>query len=152
MPVNLQFIIDCYNTVQRKKVFKMYRLQRFLQGRYGADKLFYFMASICILLSFVNIFVRSLILQLVVYGILILSFVRIMSRNTEKRSEENRKFCAVWDKVAGKFRLIKRMWTDRKTHSYVHCPHCKKVLRLPKKKGVHTTKCPNCLYTFQVKI
>ncbi len=130
----------------------MYRLQRFLQGRYGADKLFYGMTIVCIMLAFINIFIRSLILQLVIYGILILAFIRIMSRNIEKRSEENRKFCAVWNKLAGKFRLMKRMWNDRKTHSYVSCPQCRKVLRLPKKKGVHTTKCPNCLHSFQVKI
>ena len=31
------------------------------------------------------------------------------------------------------------------------CPKCKKVLRLPLKKGTHTCKCPVCNNKFEVK-
>ena len=34
---------------------------------------------------------------------------------------------------------------------YKKCIHCKTVLRLPLKKGVHTVKCPNCKKRFEVK-
>lgn len=130
----------------------MYRLARFMQGRYGIDKLFYFICGTAIVLSFVNIFTRSWIVQIITYLLMIYAFFRILSRKTEKRRAENMKFCNIWDKIAGKFRLLKRMWKDRKTHCYVKCSQCKKVLRLPKKKGIHTVKCPNCSSSFQVKI
>ena len=32
------------------------------------------------------------------------------------------------------------------------CEHCRAVLRLPKKPGKHTVRCPQCNKTFSVKI
>lgn len=130
----------------------MYRIAEFFRGRYGADKLFYGMCIFAAVLAFINAFAGSLILQLVVYAIIVLAAVRAMSRNIVKRAAENRKFCGICDKIAGKFRLLKRMWKDRKTHCYVKCDGCKKILRLPKQRGVHTVKCPNCQNSFQVRI
>ena len=112
----------------------MYKVARFFQGRYGIDKLFYGICGVAVVLSAANLFVRSLILQLMVYAVLVLAVVRAMSRNCQKRYEENMKFA------------------DRKTHVYIKCGVCKKTLRLPKVKGEHTVKCPNCANKFKVKI
>lgn len=151
--VNLQFIIQGYNkTAIRKEGNYLYRIARFMQGRYGTDKLFFGICILAVILSFVNIFTRSVIVQIIVYLLIILSFLRVFSRNIQRRNKENQKFCAVLNKITGTFKLAKRMWKDRKTHCYVKCSNCKKVLRLPKKKGVHTVKCPNCSNSFQVKI
>jgi predicted RNA-binding Zn-ribbon protein involved in translation (DUF1610 family) len=130
----------------------MERFARFMQGRYGIDKLFYGICGTAIVISFINIFTRSTVMQILTYLLLIWAFFRVLSKKVSKRAEENRKFCKIWDKFTGNFRLLKRMWTDRKTHSYVKCSNCKKILRLPKKKGVHTVKCPNCGDSFRVKI
>ena len=70
----------------------MYKVARFFQGRYGIDKLFYGICGVAVVLSVANLFVRSLILQLMVYAVLVLAVVRAMSRNCQKRYEENMKF------------------------------------------------------------
>ena len=137
----------------------MYKMANFFSGRYGVDNVFYGFCVLSVVLAAVNIFTRSWILQLIIYALFIIAIVRAMSRNIEKRSAESRKFSTftskfsgVFSKIKSKFNLAKRMFKDRKTHCYVKCSECKKVLRLPKKKGLHTVKCPNCSNTFQVKI
>ena len=118
----------------------MYKVARFFQGRYGIDKLFYGICGVAVVLSAANLFVRSLILQLMVYAVLVLAVVRAMSRNCQKRYEENMKFERAFGGIG------------RKTHVYIKCGVCKKTLRLPKVKGEHTVKCPNCANKFKVKI
>lgn len=39
-----------------------------------------------------------------------------------------------------------------KDHVYRICPSCKANIRLPKKKGTHTVRCPRCGVLFEVKI
>ena len=51
----------------------MYKVARFFQGRYGIDKLFYGICGVAVVLSAANLFVRSLILQLMVYAVLVLA-------------------------------------------------------------------------------
>ena len=105
-----------------------------------------------VVLSAANLFVRSLILQLMVYAVLVLAVVRAMSRNCQKRYEENMKFERAFGGIGRKFSFWKRKIADRKTHVYIKCGVCKKMLRLPKVKGEHTVKCPNCANKFKVKI
>lgn len=39
-----------------------------------------------------------------------------------------------------------------KDHVYRTCPECKANIRLPKKKGAHSVRCPRCSTLFDVKI
>lgn len=50
------------------------------------------------------------------------------------------------------FLLQKNKWRDRKTHVFRECTHCHAVLRLPKKSGSHTVKCPRCSEHFDVVV
>ena len=56
------------------------------------------------------------------------------------------------DRVRGAFRRLKLRFSERKTHIYKTCPHCRATLRLPRAKGEHTTRCPRCGKEFGVKI
>ena len=85
-------------------------------------------------------------------ALLVLAVVRAMSRNCQKRYEENMKFERAFGGIGRKFSFWKRKFADRKTHVYIKCGVCKKTLRLPKVKGEHTVKCPNCANKFKVKI
>ena len=85
-------------------------------------------------------------------AVLVLAVVRAMSRNCQKRYEENMKFERAFGGIGRKFSFWKRKFADRKTHVYIKCGVCKKTLRLPKVKGEHTVKCPNCANKFKVKI
>ena len=130
----------------------MYKVARFFQGRYGIDKLFYGICGVAVVLSAANLFVRSLILQLMVYAVLVLAIARAMSRYCQKRYDENMKFERAFGGIGRKFSFWKRKFADRKTHVYIKCGVCKKTLRLPKVKGEHTVKCPNCANKLKVKI
>ncbi len=48
-----------------------YRIMQFMSGRYGTDDLTYGLLVFGAVISFINIIVRSTLLQLLVYGIII---------------------------------------------------------------------------------
>ncbi len=128
-----------------------YRLMQFLSGRYGVDKLTYAILGLGIVLSGVNIFVRSFILQLLVYAVMLIALLRVLSRNHEARRSENAKFMQLLGFAKRKRDFINQKRAD-KCHVYKKCPTCKAILRLPRKVGHHTTVCPRCSKEFKVKV
>ena len=128
-----------------------YRLMRFMSGRYGPDVLFYVLFVISAALAFVNIVLRSWILQLTVYLIMAFAIFRVFSRNYAARSRENRAAEAVLRRIRNKINLHRQRKADY-THVYKKCPYCRAVLRLPRKKGKHATVCPKCGKSFSVRV
>lgn len=128
-----------------------YRLMQFMSGRYGTDRLFYGIIILAMILSFLNVFLRSTILQLIVYALIGLGVFRFLSRNLEARRRENRWFN---DKL--NFLKSKKAFYDQKKadqcHVYKKCPACKAILRLPRRVGKHTTVCPRCNKEFTVNV
>ncbi len=128
-----------------------YRLIRFMSGRYGLDKLFYYIWALAVITAVVNLIVRSWILQLIVYGLGFYAIFRFFSRNIDARRREN-----TW--VLSKLGFIKRRseFNRRKKadvlHVYKKCPYCKAILRLPHRIGVHKTVCPRCSKEFTVRV
>ena len=131
-------------------------ISRFMYGRYGIDKLYYFYFAIYFILVFIGMLTDSAIIYAVTNIastlLLIYMFFRVFSRNISKRYAEGQKFERVWNKVTSFFKLQRNRFRDRKTHVYRRCKHCKAVLRLPKRKGKHSTTCPRCGRIFNVKI
>ena len=128
-----------------------YRLSRFMSGRYGIDTLFYVLVSVSIVFSFINLFVRSYLLQIFVYLLLLLAFLRVVSRNHNARYNEN-KLVENFINTIRKKRDVYRQRRADTTHIYKKCPKCKAVLRLPRRKGKHTTICPKCNNSFKVNV
>lgn len=128
-----------------------YRLMRFMSGRYGVDSMFYAITAAAVVLSFVNIFVRSLILQIIVYALMIYALFRVFSRNTVARSRENRMFAGFAERIKKRRDFYRQKKNDR-FHVYKKCPHCGAILRLPRRPGSHTTACPKCGRSFKVKV
>ena len=125
---------------------------RFMYGRNGNDKLNVGIFWIYFVLLLVNIFLKSIILWVIELLLVALYLFRFFSRNIYRRQAENRKFLKVWNKFTGFFKLQRNKFRDRKTHVYRKCEHCRAMLRLPKKKGKHSVRCPQCNKTFSVKI
>lgn len=128
-----------------------YRLYRFMSGRYGMDETFFVITAVAVVLAFINCFTRNLFVQLAVYALMLLAFLRAFSRNIPARQRENRFFKSVAGKIAEKRELHRRRRADFR-HIYKKCPHCGAVLRLPRKKGRHTTTCPRCGKEFRVRV
>lgn len=121
-------------------------------GRYGADELYKFCAAVMLILLILGFFLRSMILYALVGIIIVWCYYRFFSRNIHARAEENRIYLSCKDKIQRFFRISGLKFRDRKTHVYRKCPVCKKMLRLPKRKGNHTVNCPHCKNDFTVKI
>jgi len=123
-----------------------------MYGRYGYDALsktlLWVYAGLLLLHMILSLFIESpflyLMNMLVSFSLVAYILFRTMSRNIQKRREENAKFVGFWQLRRNKHR-------DRKTHVYRKCPKCKAVLRLPKAKGKHTVSCPRCRERFEVR-
>jgi len=127
------------------------KLVNFMYGRNGADSLYRATVILCAALILVSVFVRSPILSIIIWALLIWAMFRAFSKNIYKRQQENIKYLQLTDKAKGKYNMTKTMLTD-KEHCYKKCSKCKTVLRLPRKKGEHTVRCPKCGESFKVKV
>ena len=128
-----------------------YRLLRFMAGRNGLDSFNRFLLGVCIAMVLVNLFVRSAILSILVYLLLILVYFRIFSRNLAKRGMENQRYLRYQGAFLHcKYRLTER-FHQRKTHRFYRCPSCHTNLRVPKGKGKIFIRCPKCGEGFERK-
>ncbi len=128
-----------------------YKLMQFMSGRYGTDNLFYVLFALAAVLVVVNMFVGSIVLQLIIDAILVYAFYRALSRNITARRKENQALMNLAFKIREK-RNVRRQRRADYTHIYKKCPQCHAVLRLPRRKGKHTTICPKCSKKFKVRV
>lgn len=128
------------------------KLQKFMEGRNGMDKLNRFLFIVYIILIFVNLFAGSLVLYLIELALIGYIFYRCLSRNIYKRSKENQWYMKVEKPVKDFFVRQKNKIRDIKTHRYIKCHHCKAQLRVKRRKGKHTVRCPKCRQEFEVNI
>ncbi|MBQ7896632.1 MAG: hypothetical protein IJ364_08795 [Oscillospiraceae bacterium] len=108
--------------------------QRFMIGRNGHDQLNMFLLMVGIVLfAIASIFSRSFgrFVQPLVWLCLILIYFRMMSKNLQRRREENGKFIRTKFKVSGAMRARHERWIQRKDYKFFTCPSCKTVLRVP---------------------
>jgi len=132
-----------------------YKLMQFMSGRYGVDQLFYLLFGVSAVLSLINCFIPWLIVkvivQLLIYAIMGFAFYRVLSRNVWARARENQLLTKFITQIK-KQKSIRRQRKADYTHIYKKCPRCHAVLRLPRRKGKHTTVCPKCSKEFKVHV
>lgn len=132
------------------------KLARFFYGRYGADQLYYALFALYFILWGILLFVGfwpvRLVLSLLQTAVLVFMIYRVLSRNIYKRRRENEAFLKVFRPVKNFFILTKNRIRDMKNFRYRKCPHCKAMLRLPKRKGEHPVVCPRCKQRFTAKV
>ena len=109
-----------------------YTLQRFMQGRYGTDKLNTALLILGMILCLVGSFADKMLVYDLAYVPLVYGMFRMFSRNIEARRAENAAF----------ERLLRRL-RDR-SHRYFRCPKCRQTVRVPKGKGKISIRCPKC--------
>lgn len=127
------------------------RLIRLMAGRYGIDQLYYAGLFLALGVMLVNIMVQSSILIWISYAILIVNIARSFSRNIAKRRKENDAFLKFWNPIKKETKFFFRRIREFRTARYKTCPHCKKRLKLPVKRGKNTVNCPNCHESFEVR-
>ena len=123
--------------VIRRLIMKTVALtQRFMQGRYGTDKLntAILVSGLvaCVLSMFIRLPLINWLLTVGSYVLMGWAIFRSLSRNTYKRYQENRKYLRFLDRIK-----------DRE-HKYFDCPRCHQPVRVPRGKGKISITCPKC--------
>ena len=124
------------------------RLMRFMQGRYGVDKLSQWMMGLGIACWVLSLLTKRSIFSSIFLILIIVVYFRMFSRNIPKRYAENQKFVAWLNKITGRFNHEKDLMRQRKTHHIYKCPSCKQKIRVPKGKGKISITCPKCRTEF----
>ena len=115
------------------------RLDRFMQRRYGMDRLSSVLLWISVALAVLAMFLPGfvgLFVTLLTYVLMGIAVFRALSRNTYKRYRENRWFLSLGSRLK-----------DR-DHRYYACPKCRQSVRVPKGKGKIAITCPKCKEKF----
>ena len=115
-------------------------LRRFMEGRYGTDRLNTAILIVGVVAALIRPFFSqpavNLALWLVSYVMMFWAIFRMLSRNVYKRYQENRKFLQLFDRIK-----------DRE-HRYYDCPKCRQTVRVPRSKGKIAITCPKCKEKF----
>ena len=122
----------------------LYKLQKFMYGRYGSDELSYALILVSILLMILSNFDKLWFLYIVSLIPLAVSFWRCLSKNIYARTAERNKFLSLISGPKSSIKLLINKFKDRKTHRYYKCSDCKSVLRVPKGRGKIEITCPKC--------
>ncbi len=143
------------------------RLTRFMSGRYARNDQLYnalFIAVLILLFSgailgLIGTGTQTAAPAIISWALYLLSVIllgytifRFFSRNIRARQRENAAWLRFTAKLKHPFRRRKARPADTDTHVFRSCPACSATLRLPRKPGKHTARCPRCSKTFEVNI
>ena len=125
------------------------KFNRFMQGRYGVDAFARFTMGVALVAIILSIFFRSgsrmgALLDTVGLLVLLYTYYRMLSRDIQKRYQENEKYLAATAKIRQRFNREKSMMNQRKTHHIYSCPGCGQKIRRPRGKGKIEIECPKC--------
>lgn len=120
-----------------------------MQGRYGIDPMYKGLLGLYLVLLVANMFLASPVVMYLSLAVLVFAVFRVFSRNLAKRAAENRRYLALFNKAKKWVLLQYNRIREFKTHRYLKCPSCKTTLRLGKKTGTMTVKCPKCHNSFE---
>lgn len=127
----------------------MFKIRNFMSGRNGPDKIAIAMIVIYAVFSFVKIFFRYFVAAYTVVSVLQFAAVgyavfRIMSKDLQKRYNENFKFEQILNKWKPYTDRLKFRIQFFSTHRFRTCSGCGEFLRLKKGRGKRTVVCPKC--------
>ena len=120
-------------------------------GRHGADELSLALIIAGLVLSLLSRITRLAVLDLAGMAAYICAVYRMLSRQHEKRYQENQKYIALWRRTSGEAKQFSVRWKNRKNFKYFKCPQCHALLRLPRKVGEVTVTCGKCHHAFKKK-
>ena len=124
---------------------------RFMSGRYGADQLSYAMVILALVMTVVGALSGLGLLTLMADAMLIVMFVRMLSKDRYRRAHENQVYLEKTQNV----RRAVTEWMNRvknsKKYRYFTCPKCKSRLRVPRGVGSVTITCKSCGNKFDKK-
>lgn len=119
------------------------KLQRFMMGRYGNDRLNQFLMIVALVFLVISFFGPNLFYTIALV-IMAITYYRMFSRQIYKRSAENQKFWRLEQKVREAFKKKKREFSQMKEYHIYKCPNCKQKIRVPRGRGRIAITCRKC--------
>ncbi len=120
------------------------KLQRFMMGRYGNDKMNQVFSILVLVLMILGIFFRvRFCYWLAILGLAYMYF-RMLSKNIPARYAENQAFLKHYSRITGWFSGKKAAMERNKGYHIYKCPQCSQKVRVPKGKGKISIHCPKC--------
>lgn len=130
------------------------RFAKFMYGRYGADEFSRFLSvgslAPILISAFLPGIARTLLILLTLF-MMVFAYVRMFSKNFEKRRAENATYLRQKQRFTGWFSLRREMWQQRREFRFFKCPSCRAVMRVPKGKGKIRIVCKKCGTAFAKK-
>ena len=127
-------------------------LQKTMAGRSGPDELSHFCSVVGWLLVLLSLLlpwaVVSTVLCALGVAVTVGSLLRMFSRNTYKRREENRYYLRCRDTVKRKLQQYRLRWAQRKEYHFFRCEKCRTLARVPRGRGKICITCPHCKHEF----
>lgn len=120
----------------------------FMSGRYGTDALSTALVVGGLILYVLDLILGTGIISLLGTAAYIYAIFRMMSRNVEKRSDENRRFVAKYEQLRKSLTQARARFANRKEYKYFRCPECKSWIRLKRDTGEVTVTCSRCHTSF----
>lgn len=127
------------------------KLAKLMYGRYGVDQLGRAMLIFALVLCVLSLFVPRRLSGIIYYIsliLIILMYIRMFSKNIQKRYQENNKYLSLKASFLRKFQREKEIFSQRKFYHFYRCPRCRQRIRIPRGKGRIEIRCPKCSQTF----
>ena len=119
------------------------KMMRFMQGRYGNDRLGQVMLVVALICMVLSLF-RIPFISTVGLVVLILTYYRMFSRQIGKRSAENQKYLVLEWKLRARLQKRKQAMAQSRTHRIFRCPECRQKIRVPRHRGRIAISCRKC--------
>lgn len=127
------------------------KLAKLMYGRYGVDQLGRAMLIFALVLCVLSLFVPRRLSGIIYYIsliLIILMYIRMFSKNIQKRYQENNKYLSLKVSFLRKFQREKEIFSQRRFYHFYRCPRCRQRIRIPRGKGRIEIRCPKCSQTF----
>ncbi len=122
-----------------------------LQGRNGSDELSTCALIVALILIVINLFVKSLVLNIIAIILMAYAWFRMISKNLEARENENGVFCEFLGPLRPWIRNTVQAFAEARAYKHLKCPECGKRVRVPRGKGKIRVKCPQCHEKFEAR-
>ena len=131
------------------------KLQQFMVGRYGNDSFNRFLCVLSLVMFLLGMIADVSLIYWLGMAVLGYTYFRMLSRNTNRRYQENIAYYQIKQSLTGNFSAWlhkkKTRFALRKEYHYFRCPKCRQELRVPHGKGRIEVTCPKCQTAFMGK-
>ena len=127
------------------------KFRRFMVGRYGTDELNRFILTVVLAMVICNLFIRSGPLIWAELLLLLLSYIRMFSKNTGARFKENQGFLNLRFRAQENIKTLKPRMEEFRKYKIFKCQDCGQKLRIPRGHGKISIHCRKCGRDFMGK-